>query len=310
MTDKFIDVVNKNPNLINEIYKDTFQGSTRQLGRIGENILKFVSLPFTFLGLTAEQIEEKYKIFISRAVDKVPNEKRCIPKSAVVGPLLEYVKYLFDDEDSENLIEIFSNLLANAIHSDVKNDVHVSYVHTLLQLGCLEAVILRQLYELDDNYDILGVVFKRDMDSDKKYIEVLSDEPDPLVTENENVFFYYYLHILDDKINISDNTLKASLDILVHHNLIKKFMIYKLIDIDKYSLMKPEIINVNDYDLYESVFGYTFTKYGENFMSACTDPMTNKRSTFACEKCGSRFINIKGNGICLECGCDDVKLIL
>ena len=48
---------------VKELYSDLVQPSARRLGKTAEDILRFVSLPFSFLGMTSEELEKKYKTF-------------------------------------------------------------------------------------------------------------------------------------------------------------------------------------------------------------------------------------------------------
>lgn len=298
----------KNEKLLEKVYDDAIHPSAKRFGKIGEALLKFVALPFTFLGLTAEQLEEKYKKFIAETLNKVPDEKRETPKSAIAGPLLDHIKYLFDDESAENLIQMFSDLLANSINSEVNKNVHVSYIHTLKQLGYIEAEILRKIYIAVD-YEDLGVTFKRNCDREKGYIKVLSDEAEPLVQQDENVFFYHDLIILDDQLPVSDSVFHEALNILEHHNLIYSFRVNKYKNEDSYTLERHDKDNLNQMDPYGAINGYGLTQYGEDFMSVCLDPTTNNRSEFLCEKCNTVFRNIYENGMCPRCGSGNVKLL-
>lgn len=298
----------KNEKLLEKVYDDAVQPSAKRVGKIGEDLLKFVALPFTFLGLSAEQLEGKYKKFITETLNKVPDEKRETPQAAIASPLLDHIKYLFDNESTENLIQMFSDLLANSINSDVNKNVHVSYIHTLKQLGYIEAEILRKIYMTVD-YEELGVTFRRNCDREKGYIKVLSDEAEPLVQENENVFFYYDLIILDDQLPVSDIVFHEALNILEHHNLIYSFRVNKYKNEDRYTLERHDKNNLDKLDPYGAINGYRLTQYGEDFMSVCLDPVTNKRSEFLCENCSTLFRNIHENGMCPNCGSGNVKLL-
>lgn len=260
-----------NEKLVTEVYSDLLQPSFKRVGKAGEDLLKFVALPFSFLGLTAGELENKYKKFIHETLNKVPEEKREMPKSNIVSPLLDHIKYLFDDDDSENLIDMFSQLLGNAINHEMKDNVHVSYVHTLCQLGSLEAKILMKIYETDDNYDCIGVAFRqRELAKDRAYVKVLSDVAEPLgFYQNESVFFYYYLFIVEDDFDVSDTVLMEGLNILEHHNLVTSFIVNKEKNEDAYSLEKHDKSNVDRFETYEAIRGYRLTQYGNDFMSVC-----------------------------------------
>jgi len=304
LRDKFL---NSN-DLIKEVYKDTLQPSFKRVGKVSEDILKFVALPFTFLGLTAEQLEEKYKKFITESITKVPEEKRELPKSAIASPLLEHVKYLFaDEEESESLIKMFSDLLANASNTDMKNVVHTSFVYTLLQLGSIEAEVLRKIYIADDDYRIIGVTFRKQGMDDRGCLYVLSDEAEPSGVEEENVFFYYNVVILDGEFREPNNIVIGALNVLEHHNLISSFKINKYKDKDKYSLEKHAWENLNDFDPYGALVCYKLTQYGEDFMNACMDSTINLQLWLRCTRCNIEFKDINEKGVCPQCGNREVK---
>ena len=297
------DKVLSNNELIKEVYKDTLQPSFKRIGKVGEDILKFVALPFAFLGLTAEQLEEKYKKFITESINKVPEEKRELPKSAIASPLLEHVKYLFgDEEESKNLMEMFSELLANASNKEKKNVIHTSFVYTLLQLGSVEAEMLRKIYIADDDYRIIGITFRKQGMSNEDFLYVLSDEAEPLGTEEENVFFYYNVVILDNEFREPNEVVRAALNVLEHHNLISSFRINKYKNKDKYSLEKHTWENINDFDPCEALVCYKLTQYGEDFMNACTDTTINSQLWLRCINCNIEFKDINERGICPRCG--------
>jgi len=306
--DGLIDKALNNNSLVNEVYKDTLQPSLKKVGKVGEDILRFVALPFTFLGLTAEQLEEKYKKFITDSISKVPEEKRKRPKSVIASPLLEHVKYLFDDEEgSDDLIKMFSDLLANASNTDMRNDVHASFVYTLLQLGSVEAEIMHRIYSIDD-YDIIGVTFREKQPQDKGFLKVLSNEAEPLLSEDKNVFYYYNVAIIDNDIGVPKEEIHNAINILEHHNLISSFRMNKYKDKDEYSLERHDKEHLEEFNPYEAVICYNLTQYGVDFMNACKDPVTNPRSFFVCTKCNTGFMNNNRNAICPTCGSTDVKL--
>lgn len=311
MIDNIPKEISENPTLVNKFYDDALQPACTQLGKTVEALLKFVALPFTFLGLTAEQLEKKYKSFIEKTINKVPVEKRIPPKSAIVSPLLDHVKYLFDDEQSENLIEMFSDLLANTINQDTSPNTHVSYIHTLKQLGWLEAKILDQMYFSEDFGRVLGFAFKRNLKTNASSLSVLSDEAEPLMTigEDKNVFYFYDLIILEDNLNVSNSNFSEALNILQHHNLIKSFKINKYKDKNHYSLEKHDKANINEFDPYESIIGYSLTQYARDFMFSCNNPTSNKNSEFQCRICNCVFQNIHQTGLCPSCGSDNVILL-
>lgn len=129
--------------LVTSIYSDVASPAMKQIGQSVEGLLKFVALPFKFLGLTAEQLEKKYVKFIEEAVNRVPPEKLTVPKSSIVAPLLDYVKFCFADEPGNDLLrKMFSMLLSSSMNQDNASYLNKTYVETMRFLSWNEAKIL------------------------------------------------------------------------------------------------------------------------------------------------------------------------
>lgn len=130
--------------LATSIYSDVASPAMKQIGQSTEGLLKFVALPFKFLGLTAEQLEKKYAKFIEEAVNRVPPQKLTAPQGGVVAPLLDYVKFCFDDEPGNDLLrEMFSKLLSSSINQDNTSQLNKSFVETMRFLSGNEAKLLQ-----------------------------------------------------------------------------------------------------------------------------------------------------------------------
>ena len=298
---------------VNEIYSDLLKPSFSQLGKTGENILKFVALPFSFLGMTAEELEKKYKTFIASALNKVPKEKRKKPSALAAGPLLEYIKYIFDNEQEKTLESMFSELLGNASNEDVQEYVQPSYVYTLQQLTYIEADILKWLFDYESDGDCLGIAFSRFTNSDCKVIHVLSDEVEPIQVEQSEDVIYgcyeYFVPVLEDDLEVTDEVFEKALNVLKQLNLIKEFKLNKYKDMDKYSLIKHDEDHINEFDVYKKVTAYTLTSYADDLMELCVSPKDNMRICFKCKNCGSIFQNINKSARCSSCHSDNVELL-
>lgn len=311
--DKMIEkIAHKLP--INEIYTDLLKPSFSHLGKTGEYILKFVALPFSFLGMTADELEKKYKLFIASALNKVPEEKRQKPSPLIAGPLLEYVKYIFDNEQEKLLENMFSELLGNASNKDFKDYVQPSYVYILQQLTWVEAELLRLIYEYQSDVDCLGVSFKRFNAIEDNAISVISDEAEPLIAfddgEISNVFYEYFICVLTDNLMVSDTIFKKGLNILQQLNLIVAFDINKYRDNDKYSLEKHNKNHLNEFDPYKKIKAYTLTSYANDLMELCINPKDNMCIYFKCKNCGAIFQNLEKKDYCPSCQSKEVELLL
>ena len=131
------------------IYDDVGHPILKEVGAIGESVMKFVALPFKFLGLTASQLEERYAQFIKKSIEKVPEENRLTPRAVITAPLLDHVKFVFAENDG-NLYDMFSNLLANSMHNNIEHLVHPAFVDMLRQMSPLDAEFLHLFFKEDE----------------------------------------------------------------------------------------------------------------------------------------------------------------
>lgn len=137
-----------NEKLLLSVYNDLASPGLKQIGKSVEDILKFVALPFRFLGLTSEQLETRYSKFIEGAINRVKPEKLVIPQSNIVAPLLDYVKFTFaSDEGNILLQEMFSKLLSSSINIDTSHLIQKSFIENMRFLSKNEATLLKWLYD-------------------------------------------------------------------------------------------------------------------------------------------------------------------
>lgn len=141
-----------------EIYSDVAHPALKEVGKIGESIMKMVALPFKFLGMTTEQIELKYSEFLQKTIKKVSEEKRVIPKAVVAAPLLDHVKFVFNEN---GLSEMFSNLLANAMDENIEKMVHPAFVEMLKQMSPLDVEFLNIYFDNNDIVEISDITWSR-----------------------------------------------------------------------------------------------------------------------------------------------------
>ena len=130
-------------DLVKEVYTDTAKPVVSVVGQAAQSILRFVALPFTFLGLTAEQLEEKYKAFIQCAMKKVPKEKIVAPEPSIAAKILDEAKFVFDNEP---LRKMYQELLASSIHADKKDSVHPSFLERIRGLSSYDANLIEFIF--------------------------------------------------------------------------------------------------------------------------------------------------------------------
>lgn len=132
--------------LSSKVYDDVAHSGLKEVGNIIGSIISFVALPFTFLGMTTNELKQKYQSFISNAINKVPKNNLIIPSSEKIGLLLDQAKFSFNHEE---MCTMFEDLLASFCDENLKNTVHPYYLHILSQLSPNDAHILKFLTSIE-----------------------------------------------------------------------------------------------------------------------------------------------------------------
>lgn len=132
-------------NTVGAAYNDLVSPSAKPVGTIISLLPRTIRLFFSkwekwivyaekSLELTAEAIQEK--------VAKIPEEKLTEPEPYVAVPALQQLSYSLDSED---LREMYANLLASSMNIDKKTSVHPAFVDIIKQLCPDEAKLLKYL---------------------------------------------------------------------------------------------------------------------------------------------------------------------
>lgn len=209
MSDNKISIIPDNAitEIVQKVYDDVGHQTLKEIGNIGEGIMKFVALPFKFLGLTADQIEEKYRKFIKNSIRSVPIEKRTTPAKYVIAPLMDDVKYYFDEG---TIYKMYSELLGSAINSEKCSKVHPLHVQLLRQMAPLDADIFNDCFHDDDSCLFIAT------HNHHKTLDKESNQMFLVALKNKKVSEYKYDWL----------TVRRSFDIMESINLIEEECFY------------------------------------------------------------------------------------
>lgn len=128
---------------IGEIYKDVAQPAARQVGGALESTAKVARLllaPIEYLAA----YEERWQRYLERVAQKVPEDRRIEAPSQVVGPVLEGLRYV---NEQDVIAELFVNLLARAIDSKRVSEAHPAFASIISQINTDEAQIIYRLHQ-------------------------------------------------------------------------------------------------------------------------------------------------------------------
>jgi hypothetical protein len=141
-TDKLIEQAG---GILERVYDDVFHPSAKSLGNTVSLMPRTVGV---WLGkwekwvingeesirLTAEAVKEK--------VTQIPDGKLTEPEAYVAIPAIQQLSYCYD---SDELREMYANLLVSSMNADTKYQVHPSFVDIIKQLTPDEAKLLKRI---------------------------------------------------------------------------------------------------------------------------------------------------------------------
>lgn len=131
-----------------EIYKDGLSPSVKPLGEVMSLLPRTIKIAFSgwerwlvnkeeSLRLTAYAIEDKLR--------QIPEEKIVEPDAHVAIPAIQQLCYC---QDSDELRDLYANLLTSSMNTDKKWQVHPAYVDIIKQLCPDEAKYLKAISPL------------------------------------------------------------------------------------------------------------------------------------------------------------------
>ena len=128
--------------------------------------------------LTALAVQEK--------VSQISEEKLTEPEPYVAIPAIQQLSYCYD---SEELREMYANLLVSSMNTDTKYQVHPSFVDIIKQLTPDEAKLLKKL-SIDDNFPLIDVRIKSSSGGYHLKIHNFTNIGDDVCDCPSNVFAY------------------------------------------------------------------------------------------------------------------------
>lgn len=242
-----------------EVYKDTLAPTAKAIGNI-------VALPFQAIDAAlakpkmwvAEQQYnyERTKALLAEKLKNTPPEKICPPENYIAIPALQQISYCFD---SDELRDMYANLLAASMHEDRKWEIHPAYVDIIKQLTPDEAKLLRIMPpETKIIYPIIDVYLKQKQK--RGHIVICSN----------------YSNI-GDKICDCPQNIASYLDNLNRLEIITIDKNSHVIDKSPYEKLKNtqfikkvttiELSEGQSYDFNEGIF--YLTSFGLNFVKSC-----------------------------------------
>ncbi len=142
------------------IYQDALQPAAKELGETLVTVVKAVKValaPISILVWGYEKIEEFVSQRVAEKLKNVPPGNIVTPNPAVIGPALDALRYIGNDE---TLRELFANLIATSLDKDTTRKAHPSFVEIIRNLSPDEARLLR-LFAINSSWPTINLQAKK-----------------------------------------------------------------------------------------------------------------------------------------------------
>lgn len=243
-----------------EVYKDGISPAVQPIGVMLSYLPRTIRLAFTkwekwiingeeSLRITGELLKEKLK--------NIPEEKICEPEPYVAIPAIQQLSYC---QDSDELRDLYANLLASSMNVDTKWKVHPSFSDIIKQLTPDEAKLLKQLPPNIMIIHPLIDVRLVNKDASKGGYTLISNFTD------------YEIDKIENKGNIC-----SYIENLERLKLIEIPPLFSLTDKSKYQVLKENPILKNSiqqellmyYNLDYNYKTFSITNFGISFVDTC-----------------------------------------
>lgn len=153
MDDLSKEIIGQTGEVAKEAYKDLVRPSAKPIGimisllprtiRLGlQKWEKWIINGEESLMLTAAALQEKVK--------DIPEDKQCEPEPYVAIPAIQQIPYCTDSDELRNM---YANLLASSMNIDKKWSVHPGYVDIIKQMTPDEARIMKKTAQINELYN-------------------------------------------------------------------------------------------------------------------------------------------------------------
>lgn len=126
-----------------ELYHDTLQPSAQETGKMLARIPRAINAAFSRLDkwiLNREYSVDETKKLLTEKLNKVDPDKIVEPEPYVAIPAIQAISYAMNSDELRNL---YANLLAKSMISDTKDTVHPLFVEIIKQMSPIDAHIFQ-----------------------------------------------------------------------------------------------------------------------------------------------------------------------
>lgn len=141
-TDKLLDTTGKLLETVPQVYDDGLKDATKESGKLLARIPRAINAALSGLDIWIAQREynvEATKKLLAMKLENTDPGKIVPPDMHIAVPALRAIAYSMD---SPELRDMYANLLAQAMHADLKSSVRAAFVTIIEQMEPIDAVNL------------------------------------------------------------------------------------------------------------------------------------------------------------------------
>lgn len=172
--DKFAGAVGDVLKTSPTIYDDALQPTVQEFGKLSARIPRAINAAFSGLDkwiLNKEYAIDETKKLLEMKLENVDPEKIVEPETYVAVPAIQAISYSMDSEELRNL---YANLLAKAMNSDTKDLVHPSFVEIIKQMSPIDSLVFKTIMEREVN-PLIDLIYKNEIGATSTIIRRISD---------------------------------------------------------------------------------------------------------------------------------------
>ena len=142
-----IEVAGKVLEAAPEIYEDGLKPTVKETGKTLSLIPKMINAmlsPIWEWVLHKEYNVAKTEKLLQKKLEKIDADKIVTPEPYVAVPAIQSLQYSMD---SEELRDLYANLIAKAMNTDTKDRVHPTFVEIIKQMSPIAALIFKMIYK-------------------------------------------------------------------------------------------------------------------------------------------------------------------
>lgn len=172
--DKLVQGVGKAIDKVPEIYDDGLKPATKESGKVLALIPQTINAALAPLRQWIAQKEynvaETEKL-LAQKLEKVEYQKIVSPESYVAVPAIQAIAYSMN---SEELRELYANLLAKSMYIETKERVHPSFVEIIKQMSPIDALVFKKIMGREVN-PMINLIMKNEKGEFRTIITNVTD---------------------------------------------------------------------------------------------------------------------------------------